>query len=198
MFTGLIEETGRVVKREARRNTVMFSIRGRKTARSLKAGESIAVDGVCLTALHRRGNMFTVQAVEETLGKTNLGSIREGSLVNLERPLAAGGRLGGHFVLGHVDATGIVKNIETKKGSWVFHIGIASRFRKFLIPVGSVAVNGVSLTVARLSQDSFSVSIIPHTWKMTTFRSLKRGDRVNIEFDVLGKYALNVGRGRRS
>ena len=197
MFTGLVEEMGRVVKRETHRGTVVFSIRALKTARNLRAGQSIAIEGVCLTALRRRGRVFTVQAVEETLRKTILGRIRQGSFVNLERPLPANGRLGGHFVLGHVDTTGKVNRIERRKGSWVFRIQFPARFRKFLIPVGSVAVNGVSLTVADLSAASFSVSIIPHTWEVTSFKHLKEDDSVNIEFDVLGKYVLNSRGGKK-
>lgn len=195
MFTGLVEEIGIIAGMTKKGRSVVFSIRGRKSARTLMKNNSIAVDGVCLTVLRKRRIVFHVQAVEETLQKTTLGSLRKGSAVNLERPLAANGRLGGHFVLGHVDGIGTVRRIDRRKNSWMFHIGISPRFRKFLIPVGSVAVNGVSLTVADLNSTGFVVSIIPHTWKMTTFRFLREGETVNIEYDVLGKYILNAGRG---
>ncbi|MEX1138718.1 MAG: riboflavin synthase [Bacteroidota bacterium] len=198
MFTGLVEELGRVVKVQKKGRSVIFSIRGRKTAGSLRKSDSIAVDGVCLTVLKRNAKVFQVQAVEETLKKTTLSNLRETKQVNLERPLAANARLGGHFVLGHVDGTGIVRRIDRRKSSWIFHVGIAPRFKRYLIPVGSVTVNGVSLTVAGLKPQEFSVSIIPHTWDMTTFRFLQVGSKVNIEFDVLGKYALSmVKAGRR-
>ncbi|MEX2116129.1 MAG: riboflavin synthase [Bacteroidota bacterium] len=192
MFTGLVEELGRVVNVRQKGRSIVFSIRGRKTAGSLGKNDSIAVDGVCLTVLKKQGKVFQVQAVEETLRKSTLGDVQKGDPVNLERPLAANGRLGGHFVLGHVDGTGIVRRIDRRKNSWLFHIGIGSRFRRFLIPVGSVTVNGVSLTVATLKPSGFVVSIIPHTWDMTTFRLLQVGEKVNIEYDVLGKYALNA------
>lgn len=197
MFTGLVEEMGSVLRTEKKGRSAVFSIRGTRTTGTLKKGDSIAVDGVCLTVVKKRGKVFDVQAVEETLKKTTLGRLDKHDRVNLERPLPANGRLGGHFVLGHVDGVGIVRRIDRRKSSWVFHIDIPSRFRRFLIPVGSVAVNGVSLTVSGLKTKEFSVSIIPHTWEMTTFRFLRRGGRVNIEFDVLGKYAMNRGGGRR-
>lgn len=199
MFTGLVEEMGSVVRVEKKVRSVVFSIRGTKTAGSLKTNDSIAVDGVCLTVVKKkRGKVFTVQAVEETLKKTTLGRLQRFDSVNLERPLLANGRIGGHFVLGHVDGVGIVRRIDRRKSSWLFHLGIASRFRRFLVPVGSVTVNGVSLTISGLKPSGFTVSIIPHTWKMTTFGLLHVGSRVNVEFDVLGKYALNKGkRGRK-
>jgi riboflavin synthase len=195
MFTGLVEEVGTIAVVQKKGLSVIFSVEGKKTVRSLVKNDSIAVDGVCLTVLKKQGKVFQVQAVEETLRKTTLGDLRERSHVNLERPLAANSRLGGHFVLGHVDGTGIVKEIDRRKNSWLFHIGISSRDMRFLIPVGSVTVNGVSLTVASLKASGFVVSIIPHTWEMTTFRFLREGGRVNIEYDVLGKYVLNAVRG---
>ncbi len=194
MFTGLVEEMGSVLRAEKKGRSLVFSIRGVRTAGTLKRNDSIAVDGVCLTILKKRGKVFDVQAVEETLRKTTLGQLRKFDRVNLERPLLANGRLGGHFVLGHVDGVGIVRRIDRRKSSWVFHVEIPARFRRFLIPVGSVTVNGVSLTVSSLKPKGFSVSIIPHTWEMTTFRFLRVGSRVNIEYDVLGKYVMNKGR----
>lgn len=199
MFTGLVEETGVVRKLERRRGSVLFFIEGKKTGKRLKKNDSVAVDGVCLSVIGRRGKTFCVQAVEETLKKTVLGGLQQGALVNLERPLLPTSLLGGHFVLGHVDGVGFVKDVETRRSSWVFWIQVPSRFRCLLIPAGSIAVNGVSLTVADLKDGRFAVSIIPHTWRMTTFRLLRRGDGVNLEFDVLGKYVsrlLTVGKKR--
>ncbi|MBI2619946.1 MAG: riboflavin synthase [Ignavibacteriales bacterium] len=197
MFTGLVEETGTVRTVRRKGGSVVFSIYGEKTGGSLKRNESISVEGVCLTVTEARGKTFSVQAVEETLEKTTLGGLRAGDAVNLERPLLPASRLGGHFVLGHVDGLGTVKKIEWLKSSWVFWIQVAGKFRRFLIPVGSVAVNGVSLTVAKLGRNQFAVSIIPHTRAVTTFKTIKVGDKVNVEFDVLGKYVDQIGRLRK-
>jgi len=194
MFTGLVEEVGRVVRRVPSGRSVVFHIRGAKVGRSLRKGESIAVNGVCLTVLGRRKNVFSVQAVEETLRKTNLGFVGPGSRVNLERSLLAGSRFGGHFVLGHVDATGRVVRVERRLSSRFVWIKYPARMRKYLVPVGSIAVDGVSLTVAAVKGSIFGISIIPHTLQVTTFRDMKTDDRVNIEFDVLGKYALQERR----
>ncbi len=188
MFTGLVEETGIIERLSRKRGSVVLSIRGRKTGRSLGIKDSIAVDGVCLTVIKRRGTLFDVQAVEETLKKTSLGKRRIGDSVNLERPLSAKDRLGGHFVLGHVDTTGVVESIRARKSSWMFYIRVSKRFSKFLIPVGSIAIDGVSLTIAELKGTLVGISIIPHTWKVTTFRDYRVGRSVNVEFDVLGKY----------
>lgn len=197
MFTGLVEEVGTVRRIVRTRGSVIFFIEGRRTGKSLKSNDSIAVDGTCLTVIRRKKSVFEVQAVEETLKKTTLGRLSVSSRVNLERPLTANGRMGGHFVLGHVDGIGTIERIDRRKSSWMFWIRVAHKHRRFLIPVGSVAVNGVSLTVASLKAGSFGVSIIPHTWKVTTFGKLQAGDRVNIEFDMLGKYVDQLLRGRR-
>lgn len=192
MFTGLVEETGTIERLVRKRGSVVLSIRGRKTGRSLGIKDSIAVDGVCLTVIRRRGSVFDVQAVEETLAKTSLGKRREDDAVNLERPLSAQARLGGHFVLGHVDTTGVVESIRARKSSWMFWIRVPKRFAKLLIPVGSVAIDGVSLTVAQLRGTLMGISIIPHTWDVTTFKEYRVGRTVNVEFDVLGKYVAQL------
>lgn len=192
MFTGLVEETGVVKKKVLMDGSIIFSIAANRTVTGLKRGDSIAVDGVCLTVLKRRGRIFQVQAVEETLSKTTLGDREEGSLVNLERPVLPTTRMGGHFVLGHVDTVGVVERIEEPGSSWLIWFVIPQQFARYLIPVGSVAVNGVSLTVARLYSRRFAVAIIPETLRKTNFRVLTAGDRVNIEFDVLGKYVLRL------
>lgn len=188
MFTGLVEEIGFVKKMRKAGGSIIFTIEGNKTVKGLKIDHSIAVDGVCLTVIKRSGKTFDVQAVEETLKKTTLGRKIVGSPVNLERPLLPDSRLGGHFVLGHVDGLGVVQGIEARESSWMFWIKVPRRFVRYLIPVGSIAVNGVSLTIAELKGDIFGVSIIPHTMEVTTFRYLKPHDEVNLEFDMLGKY----------
>jgi riboflavin synthase len=198
VFTGLVEEMGRVERIQRTGESVLLYIRGYRTGRSLRKGDSIAVNGVCLTVTSRRKGVFMLEAVEVTMRKTNLGAVSAGDRVNLERPVMVGNRFGGHFVLGHVDAVGRVLRLHKRQRSWFVWISIPPGFRKFLVPVGSVAVNGVSLTVAALSKSQFAVSIIPHTWNVTTFKHLKEGDRVNIEFDLLGKYVLNASKGGNS
>lgn len=188
MFTGLVEETGIVKAMRKKGGSIIFTIRGRITIKGLRVDHSISVEGVCLTVIKKTTNSFDVQAVEETLKKTTLGNLKVGSRVNLERPLLPSDRLGGHFVLGHVDGLGRVKSLKTLESSWIFWIQIPKKFAHHLVPVGSIAVNGVSLTMAEVSQNSFSISIIPHTMEVTTFSSLKSGTLVNLEFDVLGKY----------
>ena len=197
MFTGLVEETGVVKSLRRRRKGLVLRIVGRKTRRGLAVNDSIAVEGVCLTVTRTGLSYFEVQAVEETLAKTTLKRLNEGDRVNLERPIMMSSRLGGHFVLGHVDGTGRVDNVETRKSSLVFWIRVPQRFTHHLIPVGSIAVNGVSLTMARVQTHRFAVSIIPHTLKLTTLKSLKKGDAVNLEFDVLGKFVERFMKRRR-
>ncbi len=197
MFTGLVEETGRIIGLKRKGGSVVFSIRGRKTMRGMKIDHSIAVEGVCLTAIRVTRTAFDVQAVEETLRKTTLGALTTGSTVNLERPLRPTDRLGGHFVLGHVDGVGAVDDVQVRKSSWIYWIRVPERFRHHLIPMGSIAVNGVSLTIAAVKGARIAISIIPHTMAVTTFRQLKPGDRVNLEFDVLGKMVDNLLQARR-
>jgi riboflavin synthase len=188
MFTGLIEETGIIKLVKQKDGSVIFTVQGKKTVKSLRIDHSIAVEGVCLTVIKRTEKTFDVQAVEETLKKTTLGNLKVGSPVNLERPLLPSDRLGGHFVLGHVDGLGRVTSLKILESSWIFWIQIPKKFSHHLVPVGSIAVNGISLTMAEVKANSFAVSIIPYTMEVTTFRLLKPGDTVNIEFDVLGKY----------
>jgi riboflavin synthase len=188
MFTGLIEETGTIKSIKQKGGSVVFNIKCKKTIKTLRIDHSIAVEGVCLTVIKRTTKTFDVQAVEETLKKTTLGQLRKGSLVNLERPLLPSDRLGGHFVLGHVDGLGKVIELKYRESSWIFWIQVPKRFANHLVPVGSIAVNGVSLTMAEVKGNSIAVSIIPHTMEVTTFKLLQPGKAVNLEFDVLGKY----------
>jgi riboflavin synthase len=188
MFTGLIEEAGIIKSIKQQGGSVVFTIQGKKTVKTLRIDHSIAVEGVCLTVIKRTTKTFDVQAVEETLKKTTLGKLRIGSPVNLERPLLPSSRLGGHFVLGHVDGIGKVTRLEYRESSWIFWIQVPKKFSHHLVPVGSIAVNGVSLTMAEVKSNFFVISIIPHTMEVTTFKLLKPGAAVNLEFDVLGKY----------
>ena len=198
MFMGLIEGIGKIRKAVRKKGSVIFSIANPAAIKGLTVGESISVNGVCLTIVRKIKSHFEVQAVEETLRKSSLGFLQSGDSVNLERPLAANARLGGHFVLGHIDCVGVIKKIEKRRSSWLFRVRVPRRFSRYLIPVGSVAVNGVSLTVASVDGRVFDVSIIPQTMKMTTFQSLRSGESVNVEFDVLGKYVERILSMKRS
>jgi len=197
MFTGLVEETGVVKAIKKKGGSIIFTIQAKKTLKGLKVDHSIAINGVCLTVINRLPKAFDVQAVEETLRKTNLGNLRAGDYVNLERPLLPTDRLGGHFVLGHIDGIGRITSMEERESSWFIWIKVPKKFSHYLIPVGSIAVDGVSLTIADVKGNSFGVSIIPHTMEVTNFKYYKVGSAVNLEFDVLGKYVENLLKGKR-
>jgi len=192
MFTGLIEEKGILKEKIATGDGFQFVIEANLIMKDLQIGSSVAVNGCCLTVVKIKGKTFAVDTIEETLNKTNLGVLKQGMNVNLERPLAAEARLGGHFVLGHIDTTGRVEGIRELSNSHWMTISFPEKFKQYLIYVGSVAIDGVSMTVAELKENSFSVGIIPHTWKETIFADKKIGDTVNLEFDVLGKYVERI------
>lgn len=188
MFTGIIEEIGKVVSLGKKGDNLNVGIRAKKVIRGLSADNSIAVNGVCLTVVRRRGDTFFVNIVHETLQKSNLGQLYKGSRVNLERSVRLNDRLGGHLVQGHVDCSGKIDHINQLNGSWEFEVAIPKNKRKYIIPVGSVAIDGVSLTVAKINKNSITIAIIPYTFLHTLFGSYKKGNSVNIEFDVIGKY----------
>jgi len=188
MFTGIVEEIGKVVSVRNRRDGMQFDIEAKKVSSGLKIDNSIAVNGTCLTIVRRKKKVLTFDAVKETLTKTSLGSLHVGSSVNLERAVSLNQRLGGHLVQGHVDTTGIVMKRTVLKASWMFAVRFPKKFRRYLIPVGSISVDGVSLTVARLHADNFEVAIIPYTYEHTIFHDYREGTKVNLEFDLVGKY----------
>ena len=188
MFTGIIEEIGKIRSIVEFGDGLEFEIEARKVLSDIDVDNSICVNGVCLTVVRRKKNYFTIQAVKETLSKTNLGLLQKGSPVNLERSVKLQDRLGGHLVQGHIDVTGKVEKVETLQTSWMYTISIPKKYRKYLITVGSVAVDGTSLTVARLGRDRFTVAIIPYTFENTVFQQYKKGTKVNFEFDIIGKY----------
>lgn len=188
MFTGLVEEIGTIERVEDRGGAIDITVRGALVTNDLKIDDSIALDGCCQTVVSRTGDTFTVTAVEETLRKTTLGNFREGRRVNLERAVRIGDRLGGHFVQGHVDCVGEVIEYRELAGSWLYRISYPQEFARLVIPVGSIAINGVSLTAADVRDNTCMVSIIPHTHAMTTFGELDTGHSVNVEFDMIGKY----------
>lgn len=184
MFTGIIEEIGFLKGISPLARGKELKIGARKVLEGLKAGDSLAIDGVCLTVTEVDRPSFSVQAVESTLRETTLGSMKFGDKLNLERSLSLSDRLGGHFVSGHIDTVGVIR--ERVGGS--FTMEVASRFSPLLVEKGSVAINGVSITVSRIQGNRFSFSLIPYTLKATNLGEKRVGDRVNVEFDLLGKY----------
>jgi riboflavin synthase len=188
MFTGIIEDIGTIAAIRSIGGGIRLRIEAQEVMPDLHSDDSIAIDGVCLTAVACSEHWFEVEAVEETLAKTTIGKWHVGRKVNLERSLRVGDRLGGHFVLGHVDSIGKIIRIEERKSSWIYVIEIPKEFLRYVISVGSIAINGVSLTVARVEQEEVFISIIPHTFQNTTFQHFRVGDSVNVEFDMIGKY----------
>jgi len=188
MFTGIIEGVGRLVVKRTVGGGLAFDIEAEFDLNEPKEGESIAVSGVCLTAYNIRGRRFSADVSPETLSRTRLGSLRQGSLVNLERALKLSDRLGGHLVSGHVDAMAIVKDRQELGDYTLFTFSVPDLFDRYVIEKGSITVDGVSLTVNSCGSGFFSVSVIPHTLSVTTLGELKAGYKVNIEVDILGKY----------
>jgi len=187
MFTGLVESVGRVQALETRGEGARLTLEA-PLASELRLGESLAVNGCCLTVTSTVDNRVVFDLLHETLARTNLGRLAQGSLVNLERALRADGRFGGHFVQGHIDTTSEVVMAERRAEDLNLVIAIPPGGARYFIEKGSVAINGVSLTVATLSEDSFTLWIIPHTLQETNLGDLRPGDRVNLEYDMLAKY----------
>lgn len=194
MFTGIIEAAAEVVQMEQRGTNMHFTLDA-SIAPELKVDQSLAHNGVCLTVVAVNGNQYEVTAIDETLKRTNLGALNIGSRVNLERCLAANGRLDGHIVQGHVDGIGELVNIIDRNGSWALYFKHEEKPNWVTVEKGSICVNGVSLTVVESSPSTFSVEIIPYTWTHTNLGNLKIGDKVNLEFDILGKYAARLMQG---
>jgi riboflavin synthase len=194
MFTGIIEGLGKIVnfdKKTKTRSAAKMKISLGRLAKGLRVGDSVAINGVCLTAVGIRKDIAEFEMVGETIRKTNLGSLETGNKVNIERSLKVGDRLEGHFVLGHVDGVGIITNMEKQPSQIKIWMELPVKLSKYVTPKGSITVDGISLTVVDKSKNKFSVSIIPHTMKVTNLSSKKIGDKVNIETDVLGKYVLS-------
>ena len=188
MFTGLIREVGEVSWLRRTDQAVQLLIKAPKTASRVRTGESVAVNGCCLTVTAHRDKQMMFDLLEESLQRTNLGDLKPGSPVNLERALRVDGRLGGHFVQGHIDCATGVLGMEEKGPDLRIDIALPSEFAGYAAFKGSIAVNGVSLTIAALAEGSFSVWIIPHTLENTNLGDLSPGDLVNLEFDILAKY----------
>ena len=188
MFTGIVEELGEILGRQHYKDSIALLIRGIRIMEDIKEGDSIAVNGVCLTVAKISSAAFYADVMPETLRKTNLHELKAGEKVNLERALPMGGRLGGHFVSGHIDGTGVIISEKREGNAQIKLISAGNQVTRYVVEKGSIAIDGVSLTVVSVDKDNFSVSLIPHTAKLTTLGHKKPGDRVNLEADMLGKY----------
>jgi len=194
MFTGIITGTGKIKKIETNtknQSAIKVLVDLGKNSRGLKIGQSVALNGVCLSATNISKNNCMFEMIDETMKKTDLGNLKVGSLINIERSLKVGERLEGHFVLGHVDGVAIITKIEQKPKEVKIWFKIPKKLTKYVVQKGSIALDGISLTVVDAKNDLASVCIIPHTMKITNFKTKKIGDKLNIETDVLGKYILN-------
>nr|WP_297787463.1 riboflavin synthase [uncultured Allomuricauda sp.] len=191
MFTGIIETLGKVEKLEKEGGNLHITVASDITS-ELKIDQSVSHNGVCLTVVSLDGNNYTVTAIEETLNKTNLDDLVLGDEINLERAMVLGARLDGHIVQGHVDQTAVCKSVEEKNGSWSYTFEYDPKLNNVTIEKGSITVDGVSLTVVDSQKESFSVAIIPYTYEHTRFHTYKKGTKVNLEFDVVGKYVSRL------
>jgi riboflavin synthase len=188
MFTGIIEEQGTIRKMNGTREGARLEVAAEVVLRDARIGDSVAVNGVCLTAVEFTTGSFSADVSSETLRRTSLGEAHPGTRVNLERPLTPSARLGGHIVQGHVDGTGQFLEARPAGDGWVVRIGFPDALARYIVEKGSIAVDGISLTVAALNRNWFEIAVIPHTWKMTNLSSLSRGAAVNLEVDIIAKY----------
>jgi riboflavin synthase len=203
MFTGLIQETGEIASTERitgqnRGPITRITIKADKIPSELKTGDSVAVSGVCLTALDIGEHQFSADLAEETLKRTSLQRLKTGSIVNLELPAKAQDRMGGHVVQGHVDGVGSIFSLQKIKfrDDWRLVVELPAELSRYVVPQGSITVEGISLTVAAIEGSHVEIAVIPHTWHSTNLRALRDGDPVNIEVDVLAKYAEKMAHGR--
>ena len=196
MFTGIVEGIGtvnKISKITKNRSAIEMTIDLGKQVKGLKIGQSVALNGVCLTATKLSKSKCIFEMIEETTKKTDLGNLKVGGVVNIERSLKAGDRLEGHFVLGHVDGVGVIKKIVKKSKEVQVYFEVPKSLAKYVVKKGSIAIDGISLTVVDIKKTLASVSLIPHTIEITNFHTKKVGDKVNIETDILGKYILKQG-----
>lgn len=191
MFTGIIETLATLSHIEKENTNINFTFISNITG-ELKVDQSVAHNGVCLTVVSIKENRYTVTAIEETLQKTNLGTLSVGDMVNIERCMSANGRFDGHIVQGHVDEVGTVISIDDNNGSWTYTISYNSNSKNVTVEKGSITINGTSLTVVNSNLNEFSVCIIPYTYDNTVFKNLKVNDKVNLEFDIVGKYVARL------
>ena len=191
MFTGIIETIGRVIELKKDQDNLHLIIES-DISNELKIDQSVAHNGVCLTVVAMADGTHTVTAVAETLNKSNLGKLKEGDFINLERCMQMNGRLDGHIVQGHVDQTGICTEVNDRSGSWEYSFRYDPSQGNVTVEKGSICVNGISLTVVNSIENSFSVAIIPYTYEHTNMQHIKKGDTVNLEFDIIGKYVSRL------
>ncbi|MCF6223826.1 MAG: riboflavin synthase [Flavobacteriaceae bacterium] len=191
MFTGIIEELGKVTNLKTEKENLHITVRSNLSS-ELKIDQSLAHNGVCLTVVELNENSHTVTAIKETLDKSNIGRLKVGDKVNLERAMQLGARLDGHIVQGHVDQIGTCTSIKEADGSWFFTFKYDTKLNNITIEKGSITINGISLTVVDSNENGFGVAIIPYTYENTNFHQFKTGDLVNLEFDVIGKYVAKL------
>ncbi len=191
MFTGIIETLGVIAEIKKDDNNLQITVNSSLTS-ELKVDQSVAHNGVCLTVVAISDNQYTVTAIRETIEKTNMTDWKTGDSINLERAMKLGDRLDGHIVQGHIDQTAVCKSIESANGSWYFTFEYDAALNNLTIEKGSITVNGVSLTVVNSKKNEFSVAIIPYTYAHTNFKDFKVGSRINLEFDVIGKYVSRL------
>jgi riboflavin synthase len=195
MFTGIIENLGTVAKAEKHQTNLELYVES-SLASELKIDQSVAHNGICLTVVEIFGDRtYRVTAIDETIAKTNIGDLKEGDKINIERCMTMGARLDGHIVQGHVDQIGVCEGVEEQDGSWIYSFSYDPSLGNVTVEKGSITVNGTSLTVVNSVEDGFSVAIIPYTYENTVFHTLRKGDRVNLEFDVIGKYVARMMEG---
>ena len=192
MFTGIIEEIGKINSIKPVSGSYRITVSAKIVTRDLKIDDSVSLNGACQTVIHKTDSEFTVEAVEETIRKSTLGNFKPGQKINLERAMKIGDRLDGHLVQGHVDCIGRVQTIQSEGTGKLLWLEYPAEFSKYVVPVGSICIDGVSLTVAKKENNRLMVSIIPHTWKLTTLGELKSGSEVNLEFDIIGKYVESL------
>jgi riboflavin synthase len=192
MFTGIIEELGRVRSIEKRGEGARLVIEARAVTEGTQEGDSISVNGICLTAIDVRRDSFAADGSSETLQRSTLGRLRAGSAVNLERAVTPSTRLGGHIVQGHVDGRGVFLSASEHGGSWTVRIGYPKELARYFVFKGSVAVEGISLTIAALADDYFEIAVIPKTWVVTNLSHLRSNDEVNLEADIIAKYVERI------
>lgn len=203
MFAGIVEEIGKISSKKKISEGFKFKIKSKKVIKNLKKADSVCVNGVCHTVTGKKGSEFEFVTMHETLKKTNLGAAQVGEPINLENSLRMNEQIGGHFVAGHIDDTGIVSSVkivnpdDPKSKNWEYWVKVDRKHYKYVIYVGSIAINGVSLTVAEVKKPKgkyfeLKVAIIPYTYDNTNFGTMKKGDKVNLEFDFLGKYVVNA------
>ena len=191
MFTGIIEELGEVTKLVQDQDNLHITVKS-ELSKELKIDQSLAHNGVCLTVVQLGNDTHTITAIKETIDKSNIGNLRIGSKVNLERAMVLGARLDGHIVQGHVDQTAVCTEVNELEGSWLYTFSYDNSYNNLTIEKGSITVNGVSLTVVNSRPGSFSVAIIPYTYENTNFHQIKVNDTINLEFDVIGKYVARL------